>query len=131
MNNKTLSDILARMRAGVVPPHQRDEELLAFLADRIEEATKRECGTTAVLREALIAIDDCVWNKHRHTKQETEAHRLATEALSATPRNCDVGTAEEQCLRFWQATEREPEITRSVGGFSRWAQMPYEEGGAE
>ena len=31
-------DITARMRAGVIPPHRRDEELLAYLADRIEEA---------------------------------------------------------------------------------------------
>lgn len=30
--------ITARMRAGVIPPHPRDEELLAYFADRIEEA---------------------------------------------------------------------------------------------
>ena len=34
------------------------------------------------LVKALKAIDDVIWNKKRHTREEVEAHRLATEALT-------------------------------------------------
>ena len=73
---------------------------------------------------------------------------IARAALSATPRNCDIGTAEEQqdrfrefCRRHFDA--RECGLGRSVakcpayqGGKNPdcslwWAQMPYEEGGSK
>lgn len=38
MNEKPLDNILTAMRDGVVPPHNRDEELLKFYADKIEAA---------------------------------------------------------------------------------------------
>ena len=52
-------------------------------------------------------------------------------ALAEPPRNCDVGTAEEQnkrlCSDFFSV--------RQCGSFTRtaleWGQMPYEEGGAK
>lgn len=57
-------------------------------------------GNAAKMRSVLEQIDRIVWDKCRHTKEETEAHRLATEALTEPPRNCDIGTAEEQVKRW-------------------------------
>lgn len=92
-------------------------------------------GNIAAMREALDDIIDKIdtWRSDGTIEhwQYSQLFDIADAALAAPVRNCDVGTAEEQCLRFWRETEREPEIARSVGGFSRWAQMPYEEGGAE
>lgn len=67
-------------------------------------------------------------------------------ALAAPPRNCDVGTAEEQHARFVSYCDRcdcpmgcdhrknfvgvlKPECASILTCFIRWAQMPYEEGG--
>ena len=99
-------------------------------------------GNMAAMREALKEIDRVVFDKRRHTKEEVEAHRLATEALTVPPRNCDVGTAEEQAERFHhQCFEHHtgrcsphcktlPAKTRQECAL-KWAQMPYEEGGAK
>lgn len=61
-----------------------------------------------------------------------DGHILADKAiaaLAAPPRNCDVGTAEEQRRRYdeW----RNHDELRAVFGKDEfeWAQMPYEEGG--
>ena len=73
------------------------------------------------------------------------AHNIsecAREALSATPRNCDVGTVEEQAKRFHSFCESNKQCG-DVYSCERcqlnsiedcelaWAQMPYEEGGAK
>lgn len=66
----------------------------------------------------------------------------ATEALSAPPRNCDVGTAEDQAERFHSfcKSNKQPGDVYSCDRCKlnsiedcelAWAQMPYEEGGAE
>lgn len=62
-----------------------------------------------------------------------EAQDIAKFALAAPPRNCDVGTAEEQIKRHRKWCKRDkclPGIPCSVC-FAKWAQMPYEEGGAK
>ena len=57
--------------------------------------------------------------------------------LAAPPRNCDVGTAEEQMFRFrngWERAngERAPQVgLRLASQFSRWAQLLYKEGGVK
>jgi hypothetical protein len=63
-------------------------------------------------------------------------------ALAAPPRNCDVGTAREQIKR-WQAfcNRHDDDCTGcpcdaadtwdNTSCFAKWAQMPYEEGGAK
>ena len=103
-------------------------------------------GNQMKMREALIEIDRVVWDKKRHTKEETEAHRLATEALTVPARQCDVGTALEQALRFHDLCVGN---SSGINGMckptcpcidcfdkcqclAKWAQMPYEaqEGGA-
>ena len=65
----------------------------------------------------------------------------AKAALSAPPRNCDVGTVEEQYARVRAFCKRHKVGLRCVdcpvnGVFPKncaliWSQMPYEEGGAE
>lgn len=49
-------------------------------------------------------------------------------ALSAPPRNCDVGTAEEQAERLFR---RYGDTTIGAEVALLWAAMPYDEGGAE
>ena len=56
-------------------------------------------------------------------------------SLSAPPRNCDVGTAEEQserfysfCLRHNKCSSCPCKYTEKTSCSINWAQMPYEEG---
>lgn len=65
------------------------------------------------------------------------------QALAARPRNCDVGTAEEQAKRFTEFCYKNRNAERCCGdcpAFNRggfagcelaWAQLPYEEEGAK
>lgn len=58
-------------------------------------------------------------------------------ALKTPPRNCDVGTAEEQMERLFsgmddKGVEIGMKFVREVASeVLAWAQMPYKEGGAE
>ena len=45
------------------------------------------------MRAALIKIDEAVWHAGRTSAGEKEAHRIASTALSAPARNCDVRDA--------------------------------------
>ena len=108
-----------------------------------------EVGNMAAMVNALKQIDRIVWDKRRHTMEEVEAHRLATEALTRPPRTCDVGTAEEQikrwekfCLEhheYWKPSKSLTAIQRcncpchegNGCNYFIWSQMPYEEEGAE
>ena len=69
------------------------------------------------------------------------AHNIsecARAALSAPPRNCDVGTANEQYARIWEFCRRHKDGLRCVdchidGVFPKncaliWANMPYDKG---
>lgn len=67
-----------------------------------------------------------------------ESQKMLRAALAAPPRNCDVGTAEEQFERWYAFCDRydkdctgcpckSPYTTAYC--FARWAQMPYEKGG--
>ncbi len=64
---------------------------------------RRQCGDAAAMREALEAISSAISVKGNvaMTKLSTfDIKRLAEAALAAPPRNCDVGTPEEQHERF-------------------------------
>ena len=66
---------------------------------------------------------------------------VACAAISARPRNCDVGTAKEQAERFDEFCYNHRSREKGCGDCPlleggpccelAWAQMPYEEGGAE
>ena len=55
--------------------------------------------------------------------------KKAKSALAAPPRNCDVGTAEEQEARYRATGEVYHILT--VRNALTWAQMPYGKGGAK
>ena len=104
-------------------------------------------GNAAKMREALEAlvgvIDKCdsgdpLW-WHIGAKG-VKPLKDARAALSAPPRNCDIGTAAEQHERFYNFCDKveqckECPLWRGGGLTSKccahWEQMPYEEGGAK
>ena len=103
----------------------------------------RLIGDVYALRSALAKFLDlsrrglAFFTSYRYTEAENAeieaAFDSAKTALSAPPRNCDVGTSDEQLPRFvaaWEAAHRDVVDRRSMiilSVFSRWAQMPYEE----
>lgn len=124
-----------------------------------------QLGNAAAMREALETINRIDTRRLKRLLCElVEADILdggeinktisavekARQALSAPPRNCDVGTAEEQyerwrsncghgipeCFSGCKVYKRASELGLSNRSIKRsckfvWAQMPYEEGGAE
>ena len=127
------------------------------LADRIEEAARREMskiaskdgadfgqlGNAAKMREALILVQKKInyligslTVPNSLVANRMEINGIINAALSAPPRNCDVGTAEEQMKRqhdtMCNTTKACPDSDWSCRKcFAEWAQMPYEEGGAK
>lgn len=108
-----------------------------------------EGGDAAKLREAVKAVVD-VGYPHNFQKEAphirgycydiTRAIDKCFAAIAAPPRNCDVGTAEEQAERFDMfclhdfCNKNCPLYgkikTKADGGcVLAWAQMPYKEGG--
>ena len=106
-------------------------------------------GNAAKMREALsriLGIADHLQTRFAIPKLASEEilelKQIAESALSAPPRNCDVGTVEEQAERF-HAFCASNKKCGDVYSCERcqfnsvedcelaWAQMPYEEGGAK
>ena len=87
-------------------------------------------ATREALMEASIALSSAT---HHHMTEDDAKDCLAVieAALSVPPRNCDVGTAEEQFKRFdrWCNSR----VLKNCLGldcrkcFIAWSQMPYEE----
>ena len=125
-NKETIADILA--------------------AKRESEATCEKTpwvGNAAAMREALENVRCYLLLQYmRLHRENTEGGGyyerildVVNSALSAPPRNCDVGTPDEQCERHnrWCYHERNKECAaiECVLCFAKWAQMPYEKGGAK
>ena len=102
-------------------------------------------GNTAKLREALETLVDIVdaWKDHLppviRDGELSKAIKKAEAALAAPPRNCDVGTAEEQKERFEEFCDDEKgdrqhcrncRLCNALDCELAWAQMPYK-GGAK
>lgn len=115
---------------------------LSCIFSRVVEAiTEKPSGNSAALREALKTVKRYF---DGYTVNVPEMRRQVDAALAAPPRNCDVGTAEEQAQRFHQfcMARQSPNtgvcvLTCPCGGLpdkchcmAKWAQMPYKEGGA-
>ena len=150
---ETIADIVAEMRLGV--KDWKGERLGVFdcFADRIEAAAKREreatrekssqVGNAAKIRDALSDACYAMFNflKTQSGGYEEMAKALdkAKATLAEPPRNCDVGTAEEQSRRYEELCDRHTCGSRcSATGCPMyeydcsplaWGQMPYEEGG--
>ena len=115
-----------------------------------------KANDTKAMREALCDIVNAAFSVIlRHGTSGKEMQRLALcadnarDALAKPPRNCDVGTAEEQAERFILFCRRNSfggvcndsckfsNVNRRLGWqeigqarcFPFWAQMPYEGGG--
>jgi ribosome-binding ATPase YchF (GTP1/OBG family) len=109
-------------------------------ASRANAATCKEylqVGNAAKMREAVekvVEIAKREWNAFRETSAMYEMHEICTAALAAPPRNCDVGTAEEQEERYIKLKrEHVDRLLRCPAEGSSffpdslyWAQMPYE-----
>ena len=160
---ETIADIVAEMRSNEFDdPSFNIYSLVAARtlargwADRIEAAVNQpvtNCNrlvNAAKMREALVKADAALsrisqsaWfvdANFSETKEVIDAGNAIEEALSAPPRNCDVGTADEQHARFYRFCDKfevckECPLWRGGGLTSKccahWGQMPYEEGGAK
>ena len=163
MNEETIDDIVAEIRAyGAQPPPRL---MWLEIADRIEAACERdrtcrrsieipiEIKPTSASHQALSAwislaewlianagkdalgqgIAEIVPSIRRHIDESRVA-------LSMPPRNCDVGTADEQVYRWrshcqivrcngcpFSNINNYPETYADC--FSRWAQAPYSKKG--
>ena len=129
-----------------------NNETIAKKRLRAAEAEKSSAvGDAAKLREALKLCMDEMCNRCRELAtargnplsclQGCEPVRKAKAALAAPPRNCDVGTEEEQEVRFrnycWNHSSRDKNMEcqcpidaeGKAGCKLTWAQLPYEEGG--
>ena len=96
----------------------------------------------AKMREACENIADYAKAAACHTEDAhllgylNQIERWAEAALSAPPRNCDVGTAHEQEMRLEEFCDsHECNIDCPLSNYNcsqlSWAQMPYEEGDAK
>ena len=114
-----------------------------------------EVGNAAVMREALEKIanmgeeidyqlgssDETIYAFRHERSLAYSISECARTALSAPPRNCDVGTEEEQYARVRAFCKRHMVELRCVdcpvnGVLPKncaliWSQMPYDEGGAK
>ena len=117
---ETVSDIMSEMReyADSMEKHliydlsECSTDYLRVLADRIEDAINREnrtaeksspVGNTAKMLEALQKIVLLTVKAGMSIRFDVACGIIANTArcaLAAPPRNCDVGTAEEQMRRI-------------------------------
>lgn len=115
--------------------HMRMREVIKELLDAMYDMGIDE-NTVSIASEST--------NCHMNSSDILEAIRNARRALAEHPRNCDVGTAEEQFKRYLafchsqsRGCEHCPANKTRLHGTSNcdlaWAQMPYEaqEGGAD
>ena len=146
---ETIADVVADIRAQnqglpedsyALSPLVCD--LLSF-ADRIEAAAKREraqVGNAEKMLEALQKIVLLTVKAEMSIRFEVACGIIASTArcaLSAHPRNCDVGTPEEQSARFDAHCRKHMgcltcPLREKDGGVPKhcefaWSQMPYEE----
>lgn len=105
-------------------------EKSSAVEDRFRDVTKM-IGNAAAIRHALIVMYDWILkagNVYGYPDTEQKRRQLydmMTKALSAPPRNCDVGTLQEQEARY-HATGRLYH-TSTLQNVLSWAQMPYKE----
>ena len=130
--------------------HHREMEELILRHEKEVAELKKQTGNAAAIREALSDACFAMFNflKTQSGGYDEMANALdkAKAALATQPRNCDVGTAEEQRARFHRFCENGQHTDKAccggcpivVSGMREkvgvscelaWAQMPYDEGG--
>lgn len=159
--NETIADIIAEMRGGPIPHHRRDQELLRHYAERIEAAWNREkatienssaVGNAQKMREVVELLAQAILPPQEEYPAEYGGGKVpdedgwlawirqmqvrACDALSAPPRNCDVGTVDEQINRHYRYCScrlgdgDDPHGCERMSCSEcvlRWAQMEYKE----
>ena len=162
---ETIADIVAEMLEFADTDSQtvgRDilRRRIQYFARRIKQAATdyNHLCNAAKMREACANIAEYAKASACHTDDShligylNQIERWAESALAAPPRNCDIGTAEEQAERFRrfcgthkpdesQFTEEGELLCPSTGCeliacnhgqcALAWSQMQYEEGGAK
>ena len=154
---ETIADIVAALRAVAYIQNADSPRNVLEFANRIEAAAKREreatrekssqVGNSAKLREACEALMseiggyltdglEVIW-----CSISGKTIKKARAALSDNPRNCDVGTEDEQSERFDAHCRKHMgcltcPLREKDGGVPKhcelaWAQLPYEEGCAK
>lgn len=107
-----------------------------------------EANDMKAMRDALLKVKKLFDGRIMFQPDIREAHKAVEAALAAPPRNCDVGTSDEQSERFENFCLKHIGCAEETGGrhcvgcplekASRhitqkcelyWAQMPYKEGG--
>ena len=117
--HETSSDIIAEMeteRPGLMNAPINTNNL--YYARRLKAALKRERGDCAKLRNTLEKIVELTTPCEGVTSIELQVHGEALTALAALPRNCDVGTDNEQ-IRRWKEFCDHHEVDRSPESFAR------------
>ena len=162
MNDDEIREIADRIEAA----HKREREAgadAAQICGKIGEMIGREAacketvtdchalGNAANMREAFDNIAEYAKAAACHTEDAhllgylNQIERWAEAALSAQPRNCDVGTAKEQeerfskfCTSHYNRNNVDGECDscplKEVIGVEcaiAWSQLPYEEGGTK
>ena len=101
-----------------------------------------EASNIKTMREALENIAEYAKAAACHTEDVhllgylNQIERWAEAALAEPPRNCDVGTTDEQVERFKGFCDTRPcdgctlknKVNETLDCAIHWAQMPYEEG---
>lgn len=144
---ETIADIVAEMRKDI--SEGTGGEIARGYADRIEAAYNFEreavcensshVGNAAAMRNALNEIQLVCYKAGITIGYDVACGIIKSKsraAISAPPRNCDVGTVDEQLKRFsafcMSRKCNECQFVSSTYGECgvRWSQMPYE-GGVE
>lgn len=106
---------------------------------------RRVCEQMLELLKAPPGFNGCGMSVELDEEQVVMWRNRFLDALAAPPRNCDVGTAEEQAQRFYNFCTEHSSAIHGMCDYKcpcidsgdkchclcKWAQMPYEEGGAK
>ena len=125
------------------------ETLEDIVVSKIETTTptsekSSQVGNAAEMREALESVRNWCLNRLFNSSRQVTVECLLSvvnTALAKPPRNCDVGTPEEQSARFDNHCRKHMgcltcPLREKDGGVPKhceftWAQTPYEEGDAK
>ena len=154
-SNETIADILTEMREFADTDSQsigRDvlRRRIQHFARRIEQSVTdcNQFGNAAAMRKALESVRNWCINRLVNAPYQVTVEGLLSfvnVGLSAPPRNCDVGTADEQAKRFHSFCKKFQSRIQGMCSplcpfidccdvchcMTKWSQMPYKEGGAE
>ena len=121
--------------AKMIPHQEVDVSKMETTTPNSEKSSA--VGNAAAMREALLVVKRLFDGRLMWQPDIRKAHEAVDAALAKPPRNCDVGTAEEQYARVRAFCKRHKVGLRCVdcpvnGVLPKncaliWSQMPYDE----